>query len=194
MRLPDHAHTDQPWRVHEITGDFSLEDVWALPTPGGPKDFPRLVDRFATTGATLSLRGLPGLLWAVRKRLGVLGWDRPEAGLDARVPSLRQRLSADLRDGDPGPEFSTLPFRSIFRTENEWAAELANLTVHGVLHLGWVADDDGRGYHGQMAVLVKPNGLLGRLYMAGIAPLRHRLVYPQLMANIGRGWTADQHA
>ena len=45
-----------------------------------------------------------------------------------------------------------------------------------------------------MAVLVKPNGLLGRLYMAGIAPLRHRLVYPQLMANIGRGWTADQHA
>ena len=67
MRLPDHAHTDRPWRIHEITGDFTLEDVWALPTPGGPEDFPRLVDRFATAGATLSLHGLPGLLWAVRE-------------------------------------------------------------------------------------------------------------------------------
>ncbi len=194
MRLPDHAHADRPWRIHEITGDFRLEDVWALPTPGGPEDFPRLVDRFAAAGATLSLRGLPGLLWAIRERLGVLGWDRPEAGLDARVPSLRRRLPADLRDGDPGPEFTTLPFRSIYRTDNEWAAELANQTVHGILHLGWVADDDGPGFHGQMAVLVKPNGVLGRVYMAGIAPLRHWLVYPQLMANIGRGWTADQHA
>jgi hypothetical protein len=108
------------------------------------------------------------------------------------VPSLRHRLPADLRDGDPGPELTTLPFRSIYRTEDEWAAELANETVHGVLHLGWVADDNG--YHGQMAVLVKPNGRLGRLYMAGIAPLRHWLVYPQLMGNIARGWTAAQHA
>ena len=35
MRLPNTAHTSQPWRIHEITGDFRLEDVWALPTPGG---------------------------------------------------------------------------------------------------------------------------------------------------------------
>lgn len=194
MRLPDSAHTDRPWRIHPIADDFALEDVWALPTPGGPEDFPRLVDRFATAGATLSLRGLPGLLWAIRERLGALGWDRPEAGLDARVPSLRHRLPADLREGDPGPEFTSQPFRSIYRTEDEWAAELANQTMHGVLHLGWVADDDGPGYHGQMAVLVKPNGRFGTLYMAGIAPFRHLLVYPQLMANIERGWTAAQRA
>ena len=194
MRLPDSAHGDRPWRIHELTGDFTLEDVWALPTPGGPDDFGRLVDSFADAGSTLSLHGVPGLLWAIRERLGALGWDDPETGIDARVPSLRHRLPVDLRDGDPGPEFTTLPFRSIYRTDDEWAAEMANKTVHGVLHLGWVPDDDGPGYHGQLAVLVKPNGWLGRLYMAGIAPFRHWLVYPQLMANVRRSWRAAQHA
>jgi hypothetical protein len=43
MRLPNTAHTSRPWRIHELTPDFRLEDVWALPTPGGPDDFPRLV-------------------------------------------------------------------------------------------------------------------------------------------------------
>ena len=48
MRLPTTAHTSRPWRIHELTGDFQLEDVWALPTPGGPDDFPRLVHAFAS--------------------------------------------------------------------------------------------------------------------------------------------------
>ena len=47
MRLPDTAHTSRPWRIHELTRDFRLEDVWALPTPGGPDDFPRLVRQMA---------------------------------------------------------------------------------------------------------------------------------------------------
>jgi hypothetical protein len=34
MRLPKTAHTSRPWRVHEFTGDFELEDVWELPTHG----------------------------------------------------------------------------------------------------------------------------------------------------------------
>jgi len=38
MRLPGTAHTSKPWRIHEITEDFRLEDVWALPTPGGAHD------------------------------------------------------------------------------------------------------------------------------------------------------------
>ena len=45
MRLPNTAHTSRPWRIHELTRDFRLEDVWALPTPGGPDDFPRLVQQ-----------------------------------------------------------------------------------------------------------------------------------------------------
>jgi hypothetical protein len=46
MKLPNTAQTSRPWRIHEIVPDFRLEDVWALPTPGGPDDFP-LADEFA---------------------------------------------------------------------------------------------------------------------------------------------------
>jgi hypothetical protein len=65
--------------------------------------------------------------------------------------------------------------------------EIANQTVHGVLHLGWVPDDAG-GYRGQMAVLVKRNGLLGAAYMAAIAPFRHLIVYPKMLRDIERAW------
>jgi uncharacterized protein DUF2867 len=65
--------------------------------------------------------------------------------------------------------------------------------MHGVLHLGWVADPAG-GYRGQMAVLVKPNGLLGEGYMAAIKPFRHLIVYPALMRQIGREWRAAASA
>ena len=33
VKLPATAHTSRPWRIHELTPDFQLEDVWALPTP-----------------------------------------------------------------------------------------------------------------------------------------------------------------
>jgi hypothetical protein len=39
-----------------------------------------------------------------------------------------------------------------------------------------------------MAVLVKPNGLLGAAYMAAIKPFRLLIVYPALMARIERAW------
>ena len=48
MRLPDTAHTSRPWRIHELATDFRVEDVWALPTPGGPGEFARLVDVLAS--------------------------------------------------------------------------------------------------------------------------------------------------
>ena len=47
MKLPDSAHTSRPWRIHALAPDFRLEDVWALPTPGGPDDLARLVAQFA---------------------------------------------------------------------------------------------------------------------------------------------------
>jgi hypothetical protein len=42
-----------------------------------------------------------------------------------------------------------------------------------------------------MAVLVKPNGLFGTVYMAAIAPFRHLVVYPALMRAIGQRWRDD---
>src|SRR5436853_4007686 len=47
-RLPPAAHTSRPWRIHELAAGLQLEDVWALPTPGGPDDFPRLVERMVS--------------------------------------------------------------------------------------------------------------------------------------------------
>ncbi|MQA82330.1 MAG: DUF2867 domain-containing protein [Streptosporangiales bacterium] len=54
---------------------------------------------------------------------------------------------------------------------------------------GWseVPDDTG-GYRGQLAVLVKPNGLFGRVYMAAIKPFRYLFVYPALVRTIERDW------
>jgi Protein of unknown function (DUF2867) len=190
MMLPNTAHSSRPWRIHEITAGFRLEDVWALPTPGGPDDFPRLVQQFASADPSQSLPRAARTLWALRWKIGeLLGWDDEDDGVGSRVPTLRDRLPEDLRDAPPGPEFDSLPFTSLYLLEDEWAAETANRTVHGVMHIGWVPDGNG-GYRGQMAVLVKPNGLFGTAYMAAIRPFRHLIVYPPLMRLIEREWRA----
>jgi hypothetical protein len=191
MRLPTTAHTTQPWRIHEVAGEFRVEDVWALPTPGGPDDFPLLADMVATTDPDRGGSAVVRALFALRWKAGeLLRWDEQASGTGSRVATLRDRLPADLRDGPAGPEFSgTLPFSSLYLTDTEWAAEIANRTMHGVMHLGWVPDGSG-GYRGQMAVLVKRNGLLGHAYMAAILPFRHLIVYPRMLDEIGRRWRA----
>ena len=134
-------------------------------------------------------RGSPGAvraLFAIRWKLGeLLGWDAPDTGLGARVPTLRDRMPADLRDAPSGPDFDALPFSSLYLIDDEWAAEIANRTMHGVLHIGRVREGNG-GWRAQMAVLVKPNGLLGNVYMAAIRPFRHLIVYPAMMRQIER--------
>ena len=188
MRLPNTAHTSRPWRIHELTPDFRLEDVWALPTPGGPDDFPRLVHQMATGNPSESPSRAARTLWAIRWKVGeLLGWDSPGADDAANRPTLRDRLPADLRDGPSGPDFDVAPFTPLYLTDDEWASEIVNRTVHGVMHIGWVPDEKG-GYHAEMAVLVKPNGRLGAAYMAAIRPFRHRIVYPPLMTQIERDW------
>lgn len=188
MKLPKAAHTSQGWRIDEIVPDFRLVDVWALPTPGGPNDFPVLVQGLASADPAKSLPRAARALWEIRFKLGeLLGWDKPDTGLGSRVASLRGRLPADLRRASPGPAFDVLPFTSLYQLEHEWAAEIANRTVHGVLHTGWVAEGTGR-YRGQMAVYVKPNGPLGSAYMAAIKPFRYLVVYPQMLREIERRW------
>jgi Protein of unknown function (DUF2867) len=192
MRLPNSAHTSRPWRIHEITRDFRVEDVWALPTPGGPGDFPRLVDLLASGGDPSRAAGSRAVrvLWAIRGSAGrLLGWDGPAAGLGSRVATLRDRMPADLPGARPGPGLRGLPFRPLYLLDDEWAAEIANRTMHGVLHLGWVPDGPG-GYRGQMAVLVKPNGLFGAAYLAAIRPFRHLIIYPALIRQTGEAWRA----
>ncbi|MEU3624714.1 hypothetical protein BS329_34605 [Amycolatopsis coloradensis] len=190
MKLANTAHTTRSWRIHEIAGDFDVEDVWALETPGGPDDFARLVKQFSSgdfpAGAPLIVRAL----WALRWKLGALfRLDGRDSGLDSRVESVRDRLPDDLRETLTGPDEDWLPFTPIYRLDEEFAAEMANSTMHGILHLAWVEDEPGH-YRGQMAVLVRPNGRFGRAYMGFIKPFRYLFVYPALMRLIERKWAA----
>ncbi|AUI58835.1 DUF2867 domain-containing protein [Amycolatopsis sp. BJA-103] len=188
MKLANTAHTTRAWRIHEVAGDFDLEDVWALETPGGPDDFAKLVKQFSSgdfpDGAPLVVRAL----WSLRWKLGaLLRLDDRDSGLDSRVGSLRDRLPEGLRDTPTGPDEDWLPFTPLYRLDDEFAAEMANRTMHGVLHLAWIEDEPGR-YRGQMAVLVKPNGRFGRAYMGFIKPFRYLFVYPALMRMIEQEW------
>jgi hypothetical protein len=202
-RLPTTAHTSRPWRIHEVAPDFRLEDVWELPTPGGRDDLETLVRWFASSESAGTEFPAPvRALFALRWKLGELfGWDEPDSGVDERVRSLRERLPVDLLEGPRGPDVRAVPgrtemdgppiFNSVYLTHDEWTAELANKTVHSLMHIGWVPDSSGAGYHAQMAVLVKPNGRLGAAYMAAIKPFRYLFVYPALMRWIGPAWRAS---
>ncbi len=188
MRLPNSAHTSRPWRIHDLTRDFRLEDVWALPGAGDQDDFPRLVQLIASGDPSQSSSRAVRALFAIRWKIGeVFGWDGSDAGVGSRVSTLRDRLPADLRDAPSGPDFDALPFTSLYLLDDEWAAEIANRTMHGVMHIGRVPGETG-GFCAQMAVLVKPNGPLGIAYMAAIRPFRHLIVYPAMLRHFERTW------
>ena len=191
MRLPDSAHTSRPWRIHEIAPDFRLEDVWRLPGHSDQEDFPRLVNVIASMDPEESSSRAVRALFALRWKVGeLLGWDEDDTGIGTRVPTLRDRLPADLRKRPSGPDTATLPFTPLYMTDDEWAAEVANETMHGILHIGGIPDGSG-GFTAQMAVLVKPNGFFGNAYMAAIAPFRHLIVYPRLMREAAQAWEAE---
>jgi hypothetical protein len=186
-KLPDSEQTSRPWRIHELVRDFRLLDVWELPTPGGPADFPRLVEIVAASDTGSDSQAAQAL-WAIRWKLGeIFGWDEVDLADLPNREMLRDRLPQDLREGPRGPEFKELPFESVYLLDDEWAAELANKTVHGVLHISWVPAGNG-AYRGQMSVYVKPNGLLGRAYLAAIEPFRHLVVYPPMLRELERRW------
>nr|WP_090275275.1 DUF2867 domain-containing protein [Mycolicibacterium komanii]CRL68245.1 hypothetical protein CPGR_01025 [Mycolicibacterium komanii] len=186
-RLDDTEHLGRPWRIHEIAGDFEVVDVWALPTPGGPDDFGDLVDLWRTfdpSGASPVVRALFAVRWTLGKWFAL---DTPQEGLGVRVPTLRDRLAPELCPTASQLGVAQEHFQPLYLTEDEFAMELANRTVHGVLHIGWVAGASG-AHHGQMAVLVRPNGAMGRTYLTAIAPFRHLIVYPLMLRDIGRLW------
>ncbi|MGW3350971.1 DUF2867 domain-containing protein [Nonomuraea rubra] len=189
MRLPKSAHTSLPWRIHELTRDFSVEDVWSFRTPGaGPGDFPAMLTAMRAAGGPATLNGPVRLLFVLRWRLGaLLGWDRASAGFGTRVASLRDRLPDDLRAAPRGPDSAALPLEPVYELDRESARELANRTVHAVMHLGWVQGANG-DHELRMAVLVKPNGRFGRLYLAAIALFRYLVVYPALTRQWERAW------
>jgi hypothetical protein len=201
-RLANAAHESRPWRIREIVPDFVLEDVWALPVQGDAGNFQTLLDLMASSDPAHAESLPTRVLWSLRDRLG--SWfdlgristpadsQGGDAGGKLTIPgtneiSLAERLPDDLRNTAADLDFGSLPFVPLYRTEVEFAAELSNRTVHGVMHLAWV--DQGAGsYQGQMAVYVKPRGSFGKGYMALIKPFRYLIVYPALMRQTERMW------
>lgn len=194
MRLPNAAHEAHPWVIAQIAPDFELLDVWGLPAQGGPGEFATLVELVTSLDPANGDSRATRALFSLRYRLGAwFGWDdatsklpvpgRTETTLSARVPE-------NMRDTTTRPVVvSSTTFIPLYRTDDEWAAELSNRTVHAVVHLAWV--DQGEGvYRGQMGVYVKTRGRLGAAYMALIGPFRHLIVYPALMRQIGQAWEA----
>jgi hypothetical protein len=203
-RLANAAHESRPWRIRAVVPDFTLEDVWALPVHGGAEDFQALLEQIARSDPAHAESLPTRLLWQLRDRLGSwLDLGRISAPIDGgsdgaagKLPipgtdetSLAGRLPDDLRHTAADLTFASLPFAPLYRTDTEFAAEVSNQTVHGVMHLAWVDQGEGR-YQAQMAVYVKPRGPFGRAYMALIKPFRHRLVYPALMRQTERTWNA----
>jgi hypothetical protein len=192
LRLPNSEHESRPWRISEIVPDFRLEDVWSLPASGGAGDFATLLEVMGSLDPKDSSPATR-LLFSIRLRVGGwLGWD--DTATELPIPAdaettLQARLPADLRGTAGDLRLLSPSFTPLYRTDDEWAAELSNRTVHGVLHLAWIEKAAGR-YQGQMGVYVKPRGRLGLAYMAAIAPFRHRVVYPALMRQIEQAWNA----
>ncbi|MDQ1633622.1 MAG: hypothetical protein QOJ32_431 [Frankiaceae bacterium] len=202
MKVPTETDVSQDWVITSLAPEFRLLDVWALPAEGDAADFDDLVSLMSRFDPARSESGLTRLLFQVRFRLGgLLGWDdevsaRPIPG--STQTSLRERLPSDLRGsadvgqiGD-GQRKVGVGFTPVYRTDREWAAELSNATVHGVLHLGWVPRPDGR-YRGQLGVWVAPRGLLGEAYLRLIEPFRRFVVYPAMMRQVERMWAARGH-
>jgi hypothetical protein len=202
MRLPNSEHESRPWRIREIASDFTLEDVWALPAHGGAEDFQALLELMAAADPA-NAESLPTrVLWRVRDRLdswfdlgrisAPVGNGRDDEAGKLPIPgksetSLAGRLPEDLLGTVADLDFGSLPFVPLYRTDVEFAAEISNKTVHGVMHLAWVDQGEGR-YQGQMAVYVKPRGLFGKGYMELIKPFRYLIVYPALMRQTERTW------
>lgn len=199
MRLPNSAHEAHPWVIADIAPDFNLLDVWALPVEGSSDDFDVFVEQMASFDPIDAGPMVTRALFRVRLRLGAwFGWDdatktrpipgRNETSLSARLPDDLRGSATHVRIAE-AMQRSAGGFTPLYRTDNEWAAEISNETVHGVLHLAWVEQGGGR-YRAEMAIYVKPNGRLGEIYLKLIAPFRHLIVYPALIRHVGRVWDA----
>jgi hypothetical protein len=200
MRLPNSAHESGPWRIQEIARDIPLEDVWALPAYGGAEDFQALLALLVASDPAEAESGPTRFLWRLRDRLGSwldlgrIAAPADGSGGELTIPgtnetSLADRLPDELRGTAADVHFASLPFQPLYRTDTEFAAEISNRTVYGIMHLGWAEQGNGR-YRAQMAVYVKPRGSFGKAYMAAIKPFRYLIVYPALMRQVERTWNA----
>jgi hypothetical protein len=198
MRLANAAYEACPWRITSIAPDFKLLDAWGLDVEGSRGEFDAFVDTMTTLELAKNGPSAVRALFHLRAQLGRWfkwhdgGWD--DGAIKLPIPgctetTLGARLPQDLKNTVPVPGSGTSKFHPLYRTDNEWAAELSNKTVHAIQHLVWIDAGGGR-YRGQLGVYVKPRGWLGSFYLALIGPFRRVIVYPAGIARIKSMWQA----
>ncbi len=208
------AHRGRPWRVHTLAPDFELLDLWEVPLGADPahgETFAEFLRVFTTAGASTwpvySLRptsfadvvhltrvGGAMALIELRRVLGrIFALDGDRA---LPIPGRREnRVRARLDDADRARDLGVLPdkvggsFEPVYAFADEALLELANRTIHALLHLSWVETTPGRRSV-VLAVYVKSRGWQSRAYMALIKPFRHLVVYPAWIAHVTRTWNA----
>lgn len=203
--LNEKIHRAQPWKVHDITRDFKLLDVW---------EFPILADITKDQGFStflkvlrqphkISLNNVFSLRNLIAGSLISLRWYLGEIfGLDKKINSLpipgctetsvKERLSPGDQKrslAELGEESEENPsgWRTVYRYDHEMLVELSNNTAHALMHLGWV-HKYGNYFTAQLAVYVKPRGNLGALYMKLIMPFRRLIIYPTLLEEVKSRW------
>ena len=177
---------EKVWLIERIAPDFRLMDTWLLPIEGTREDFHAVVGTITSIDPAAAGSAASRALFWIRSKLGsMLGWDDPSKR--RTIPGCAE---ASLRDRLEHPAPATPAFRSftpLYETDDEFAAELSNDTVHGVLHLSSVEQSPER-YRAQLRVYVKARGLLGELYLKAINPFRHVIVYPSIVRSFGKAW------
>ena len=193
--LPKEKHLNKPWRVHELASDFELHDTWVVSLPLGESE----EDNFAAFHKMFVENGTKTDSWIVDKLfrlrffLGrVFGWDtREELTIPGtREGSLLERLTAeDIETAEEVgsiQDFGETDSHLIYRYKNESLMEIANKTIHALIHLGAVEEEDGKAI--QVAIYIKSRGTASRFYMGLIKPFRYAFVYPGLFSYLTREW------
>ena len=199
------------WRVLTLASDFELLDLWRVPLDADPargETFATFLRVFQAAGIgrpryPVRVRSAADALHAARLAAAAslfalrrfLGWVfRLDTGPALPVPGRSEsRIRTRLDDADRARDLGTFPpvvgigFEPVYVFADEALLEIANRTIHALLHLSWVEASPGR-YDAVLAVYVKSRGLVSRVYMASIAPFRHWVVYPAWIAHLVRTW------
>lgn len=199
------------WRVLTLASDFELLDLWRVPLDADPsrgEDFAAFLRVFQAAGLgrpryPVRLRSGADALHAVRLGAAaslfalrrVLGWVlRLDTGPALAIPGRAEsRIRLRLDAADRARDLATLPdvvgigFEPVYVFEREALLEIANRTIHALLHLAWVESRPGC-YDAAIGVYVKSRGLVSRAYLGLIAPFRHWVVYPAWIAHLRRTW------
>ena len=186
MRIDPDEFRASRLRVHALLHDVPLEDVWAIPLPGGGAG--RTVDdvRDALNAAVAAAPPAVKGLFRLRGRIGaLLGWDRERPAWNAE--SYASRLSAaDRAQSTAAPGAPDGRLSLLYRFQDEQLSERRNATVHAFSSLS-IRPSPG-GYVAYWAIYVQPVHRMTRLYMAAIAPFRRLVVYPAIIRKVQSAW------